>query len=950
MPFIPHHQTDQETMLDVLGIKSATDLFNEIPNELKDKAQNAKIHPLLEKPLSECEITRLMQDRAPKNNPNKSYLGAGAYPHFIPAAVWSVASRGEFLTAYTPYQAEASQGTLQVIYEYQSLMTELMSQEVCNASVYDGATALAESILMSIRIKKNRANNILVPESLHPLYRQSLTTLLPENINIIPIKYDPKTGVTDLDHLKQIISENSKSSEKSNNTNIASLVIPQPNFFGNLEPVDQLTKIAKQADILTIAVVNPMTCAILKPPGEWGDNIGADITCGEGQPLGIPLSYGGPYFGFILTRKKYIREIPGRLVGKAFDANNKPGFTLTLQSREQHIRRAKAKSNICTNQGLCVTAATIYMSLVGEKGLKNAINKSQSQAEKLYQKLLEFPEITPLFENNNFINEFAINIKNNKNLVKKLEELGFQPGICLDKFYSELENGLLIAVTETKSDQDIDDLISAINNIYKNNLNKKTNNKIINNINNKTPKHLTRDNKIKWPIKSELEVIRHFTLLSQKNFCIDTHFYPLGSCTMKYNPKAAHALALLSGFANAHPLAPSSHTKGLLQCLYELQETLKYITGMHDICLTPMAGAQGEYTGLKMIKAYHDDKKDFNRTEIIVPSAAHGTNPASAAMCGFTVKEVSCEDNGDVNIEELKSLISEKTAGIMLTNPSTLGVFEQKILEISKLIHDAGGLLYYDGANLNAILGHARPGDMGFDAIHLNLHKTFATPHGGGGPGGAPVAVSKRLAPFLPTPRVDKITNKTLNKTSEDLSWIYNDNIKAKKSIGTLSAFKGNFGVLIRAYIYIRMLGNTGLKRVSEHATLNANYLMKKLEKVGYTLAFPDRRASHEFIITAKPLTKLYGVTALDIAKRLLDYKMHAPTIYFPLLIDECLLIEPTETESLEQCDNFINAMEQIMNEIKISPEMIKTAPHEQSINRLNEVAAARNLDLAIIY
>ncbi len=448
-----------------------------------------------------------------------------------------------------------------------------------------------------------------------------------------------------------------------------------------------------------------------------------------------------------------------------------------------------------------------------------------------------------------------------------------------------------------------------------------------------------RKSKLNWPELGELDIIRHFTQLSQKNFCIDTNFYPLGSCTMKYNPKAAHALASLPGFLNAHPLAPISHTQGLLKCLYELQEFLKEITGMHDIALSPMAGAQGEYAGLKMIKAYHEARKDFQRVEIIVPDAAHGTNPASAAMCGFIVKEVKTKANGDVDIDELKTLISDKTAGIMLTNPSTLGVFEQNILDISKLIHDAGGLLYYDGANLNAILGHARPGDMGFDAIHLNLHKTFATPHGGGGPGGAPVAVSKKLAEFLPDPLVIKNKNK-------NYAW-NNNNPENHQSIGKLSAFHGNFGVLIRAYIYIRMLGEKGLKRVSEYATLNANYLMHKLEDLGYTLAFPKRRASHEFIVTLKPLTKEFGVNALDIAKRLLDYNIHAPTIYFPLLIEECLLIEPTETESLKTLDEFVNVMAKIMDEIKTNPELVKSAPHEQVITRLDEVKAARSPDLA---
>lgn len=438
------------------------------------------------------------------------------------------------------------------------------------------------------------------------------------------------------------------------------------------------------------------------------------------------------------------------------------------------------------------------------------------------------------------------------------------------------------------------------------------------------------------PELSELQVVRHYTRLSRQNFSIDTHFYPLGSCTMKYNPRAAHKLASLPGFLNRHPYMDEESSQGYLSCIDELQDILKQATGMTGISLTTMAGAQGEYAGVAMIAAYHADNNDTERTEMLVPDAAHGTNPASATKCGFKVKEIPTNDEGDVDIEALIQVVGPQTAGIMLTNPSTLGVFERQIEQIAKIVHDAGGLLYYDGANLNAILGKVRPGDMGFDVMHLNLHKTFATPHGGGGPGAGPVAANDRLKKYLPVPMV--------GKKGDQYRWLTEKD--CPQTIGRFGTFMGNAGVLMRAYIYSLMLGKEGMRRVGEFATLNANYLMKKLQKMGYTIAFPTRRATHEFIITLKPLTKEYGVTALDVAKRLLDYGFHSPTIYFPLLVPECLLIEPTETESKQELDRFLEAMQKILEEIKTDPELVKTAPHTRKVGRLDEVRAAKELDL----
>ena len=485
------------------------------------------------------------------------------------------------------------------------------------------------------------------------------------------------------------------------------------------------------------------------------------------------------------------------------------------------------------------------------------------------------------------------------------------------------------------------------------------------------PAALLRDTPVGLPEVSELQVVRHYTRLSRKNFSIDTNFYPLGSCTMKYNPRACHSLALLEGFAGRHPYAPESLSQGFLACMHELQEMLADVTGMKGgVSLSPMAGAQGEFAGVAMIMAYHKHRGDLERNEIIVPDAAHGTNPATAVMCGCVVREIPTRDDGDIDVEALKKVLGPKTAGIMLTNPSTIGVFERRIQEIARLVHDAGGLLYYDGANLNAILGKVRPGDMGFDAIHMNLHKTFSTPHGGGGPGAGAVGVSERLRDFLPIPMIEKVVRAADDTDSLPLftgegarradggdaseagASVWYRFVRKKDrplSIGRLSAFAGNAGVLLRAYIYARMLGRAGMTRVAEYATLNANYLARELARVGFTLAYPERRASHEFIVTVQPQKKATGITALDFSKALLDHDIHAPTNYFPLLVPECMLIEPTETESKETLDEFIDVMAQLLAQSRDNPERMKGAPYTMPVRRLDDVKAVRELDVSFV-
>jgi glycine dehydrogenase subunit 2 len=429
------------------------------------------------------------------------------------------------------------------------------------------------------------------------------------------------------------------------------------------------------------------------------------------------------------------------------------------------------------------------------------------------------------------------------------------------------------------------------------------------------------------PEVSELDIMRHYTALSRRNHGVDSGFYPLGSCTMKYNPKINENVARFNGFAHVHPLQDESSVQGALELLYDLQQHLIEITGMDEVTLQPAAGAHGEWTGLMMIRAYHEANGDLKRTKVIVPDSAHGTNPASATVAGLETITVKSNEYGLVDLEDLRRVVGEDTAALMLTNPNTLGLFEENIIEMAGIVHAAGGKLYYDGANLNAVLSKARPGDMGFDVVHLNLHKTFTGPHGGGGPGSGPVGVKADLIPFLPKP--------VIAKRGEEYVFDYD----RPQSIGRVKPFYGNFGINVRAYTYIRSMGPDGLKAVTEYAVLNANYMMRRLAEY-YDLPF-DKHCKHEFVLSGRRQKKL-GVRTLDIAKRLLDFGYHPPTIYFPLNVEECIMIEPTETESKETLDSFVDIMIQIAKEVEENPEIVQEAPHTTVVGRMDEATAAR--------
>jgi glycine dehydrogenase subunit 2 len=429
------------------------------------------------------------------------------------------------------------------------------------------------------------------------------------------------------------------------------------------------------------------------------------------------------------------------------------------------------------------------------------------------------------------------------------------------------------------------------------------------------------------PEVAELEVVRHFTELSHRTFSIDGNFYPLGSCTMKYNPRVNEKVAALPGFARLHPFQPAETVQGMLELLWRLERMLAEIAGMDAVTLQPAAGAQGELTGILLIRAHHVENRQGHRTEVLIPDSAHGTNPATATLCGYRTVSLKTDRRGGVDLEDLKAKLSDRTAALMITNPSTLGLFEERIRTIADLVHGAGGLVYMDGANMNAIQGKVRPGDFGVDVMHFNLHKTFSTPHGGGGPGSGPVACTKLLEPYLPVPRIVREGDR------------FSFDFSAPQSIGRVKSFWGNVGMHVRAYAYLRAHGPEGIRRNAEHAVLNANYLLARLRGT-YKVAY-DRPCMHEFVLDGSPFRK-YGVRTLDIAKRLLDFRFHPPTIYFPLIVHEALMIEPTETENKETLDAFADAMLRIAEEARTNPEVVRTAPHTTAVKRLNEVKAAK--------
>ncbi len=912
MAYIPITPNDEKEMLKVIGVSKIDDLFADVP-----PSQILKNGLNLPAGLSEPELKRWFTLIGKNNLPvsgRPCFLGAGLYYHEVPSAVKAVVTRPEFLTSYTPYQPEIAQGTLQVLFDFQTYMVELTGLQVSNASLYDGATAVAEATLLALRVKK-QASLVFVSKAVHPEYRQTIQTYLnPLGIKIQEV--DLKGTETDLEALKTALWPNSV------------VVVQYPNFLGTIEDLAAISKVCKEKQCyLVVAVPEAMNLALLPSPG----SLGADVCAGSAQSFGNILSFGGPHAGFLTVRMDDIRQMPGRIVGETLDRNGKEGCVLTFQAREQHIRRERAVSNVCTTQSLMANFASAWLYFKGGAGAQQVAKDGAAMAYALAGEIAKIPGFK--IESARYANEFVVRPPA-AGFADFLAEWGLVAPYDLSQDYPEYKDCLLVACTELTHLEDMESFLSACEEFASH---AKGGNPSMSASHKGHAVHQRPTQLPSWikpravpAIEShaEVELVRYYTALARKNFCIDNGFYPLGSCTMKYNPKVHEDIAFRDEWADLHPAQREDEVQGALQVMYELEHWLSEVTGCHALTLQPAAGAHGELTALLMAKRYFADKGEHQRVNVIVPDSAHGTNPASATMAGWKTVSIPTDSRGNMDVEALKAKLGKDTAVLMLTNPSTLGLFEEHILEVAKLVHDAGGLLYYDGANMNAILGICRPADMGFDLVHLNLHKSFSTPHGGGGPGSGPVGCTKGLEPYLPEPRVFREGNRYFLRTG------------SPQSIGRMKGNVGNFGVLLRALAYCKRNGKEGLERVGRVATLNANYLLAKL-KGAYPVAY-DRLCKHEFVLTAEPLKKQYGVSALDIAKRLIDFNYHPPTIYFPLVVPESIMVEPTETETKKTLDEFVDAMLKIRKEMETNPDVFKNAPYSTEVSRLDEVRAVK--------
>ena len=896
-----------KTLLSELGLESILDIFKDIPKELILKQELE-----LESGLEEWDLVKHFSKLASENNfQMNNFKGAGVYRHHVPSLVKYISSRGEFLTAYTPYQAEVSQGSLEAIYLFQSFIADITGMDYANASMYDGATAFAEAITMSYRLNKKR--KIFLLGKFHPEYLAVL---------------DSYTKPLEIEY--QLISSLDELEESS------TLAIQNPNFHGEQISNKKREILKSKVAELNLFLIYTVSEALAMFSDDKASELGAEIVCGSAQSFGNPVFYGGAQVGFISSKLAHIRQLPGRVVGKTSDRRGNEAYVLTFQTREQHIKRDRASSNICTNQSIHALCTATYLKLMGKSGLEKVVKENKFKSEYLKHLLNEFIFIESSPKQS--FNEFLVSLSTEN---EKLIELFTDIGVSLTVFNKNSTKEFLITVTELNSESEIENFIEQINEISasKINFNFKA-------IKAEVLQSLDIDidmNRYQFKDETELEVCRYFTNLSKLNFSIDTNFYPLGSCTMKHNPKVNDEIASNHNWTEIHPYEKDSNSQGVLKIYQDLNRSLCEITGFDQFSLEPAAGAQGEFSALLMAKKYFKDINE-NRNIVIVPDSAHGTNPASAVMTGFKVITVKSAEDGDVDMSHLKEICEkhkESIAVFMLTNPNTLGIFSSKILEITSSIHDCGGLMYYDGANLNAIVGVSRPGDMGFDLIHLNVHKTFSTPHGGGGPGAGPVGAKRKLCKYLPGPQI--------NINSEgNLFW--DSKTFKESSIGKIRSFHGNFNVLIRALAYIKANGREGIAMIGKVASLHANYLQEKIRQspilsgTDFFKPYFNKLCKHEFIISVNKLKKEFNISALDIAKRLLDKGIHAPTIYFPTNIPECLMIEPTETESKDSLDSLVKAFEEIITEAQSEAgrEIIKTAPHSTKFSRFDEVKAIK--------
>ncbi len=885
--------SEKETsqMLKFIGVNSIDELIEQtVPNQIRLKSK-LKINDAM----SEFEYLQHLKQIGKKNLVYKNYIGQGYYGTITPPVIQrNVLENPGWYTAYTPYQAEIAQGRLEGLLNFQNLVMDLTSMPIANASLLDEATAASEAMTMLYGSRSKdksakKANVFIVADD-----------VFAQTIDVVITRANP-LGI----EVKVLPFNEIKLEE-----NVFGVLLQYPNKFGNVIDLTHFVSDAKSADVFVAIASDLMACALLKSPGEFG----ADVVVGNSQRFGVPMGYGGPHAAFFACKEDFKRLIPGRIIGVSVDSAGRPALRMALQTREQHIRRDKATSNICTAQALLAIMASMYAVYHGADGIKNIATQINKKAALLSKRLAD----SGMKTSSSFFD--TIHLSLNKDQVTQIKKAAIEAEI---NFNYIGDSDITISIDETISIDDLNNILKIVSAVNGKNISKITGEELTQTNGNINSSVKRTSSYLQHPIfnsfHSESEMMRYIKRLENKDLSLVHSMISLGSCTMKLNAAAELLPITWPEFANIHPFAPANQAKGYEEIINELNNDLSEITGFAAMSMQPNSGAQGEYAGLMVIRAYHIANGNGHRNVALIPSSAHGTNPASAALAGMQIIVVKCDDHGNIDVNDLKQKAEankEKLSCLMVTYPSTHGVFEESIKEITGIIHDNGGQVYMDGANMNAQVGLTSPGSIGADVCHLNLHKTFAIPHGGGGPGMGPIGVAKHLVDFLPGH--------------------VHVNTGGKKATHAVSAAPyGSALILLISYGYIKMLGADGVTNSTKYAILNANYIKDRLKK-HYPILYigKNNRCAHEMILDCTSFKKVAHVEVGDIAKRLMDYGFHAPTVAFP--VHDTLMIEPTESESKAELDKFCDAMISIKKEIEaiesgkadLVDNVIKNAPH----------------------
>ncbi|MEO8822400.1 MAG: aminomethyl-transferring glycine dehydrogenase [Ginsengibacter sp.] len=897
-------ENETREMLATIGVGSLEELIdNTVPAGIR-LAKKLDVPG----PMSEFEYLSELKTIANKNKVFKSYIGQGYYDTIVPSVILrNLFENPGWYTQYTPYQAEIAQGRLESLLNFQTMVSDMTALPIANASLLDEGTAAAEAMAMLFNHKNKDHDNIkagkfFIDEKIFPQTKDILITRA-KPVGIEPVFGDFKKAQLDETYFGAIVQ--------------------YPNSEGSIEDHRNFIESAHNVNVQVIMATDLMALTLLTPPGE----LGADVAVGSSQRFGVPMGFGGPHAAFFSTKDEFKRNIPGRIIGVSVDAQNNRALRMALQTREQHIRREKATSNICTAQALLANMAAMYAVYHGAEGLKNIATRTSFLAQTL---AIHLEESGYELIHKKYFDTITLKV-NNAEILKDISEKNEM------NFYFASENLVTFSLDETTSKSDVLNILSVFNAAKDVDTSTITFDEEMDLEN--IPGSLKRTSSfLLHPVfnkyHSETEMMRYLKILENKDLSLTQSMIALGSCTMKLNAASELIPVSWAHFSKIHPFAPANQTKGYNFIINDLEKLLCAITGFYACSLQPNSGAQGEFSGLLAIKRYFESKNEFHRNVILIPVSAHGTNPASAVMAGCKVVVTKCDEHGNIDIEDLKTQAEkyrDSLAGLMVTYPSTHGVFEEGIKKMCDIIHENGGLVYMDGANMNAQVGLTSPGFIGADVCHLNLHKTFAIPHGGGGPGVGPICVNEKLAPFLP------------GKIALDDRQPITDNRGGQSSVvggrhSVSAAPYGSASILIISYAYIKMLGESGLKKASEYAILNANYMKARL-KENFKILFTGKggTCAHEFIVDLRPFKNTVGVEAEDVAKRLIDYGFHSPTLSFP--VAGTIMIEPTESENKEELDKFCDALNSIYEEIKSietgaadkRDNVLKNSPHTLS-------------------